>query len=113
MVGVTPLSVNVSQEIAFDNLANDTVIQNTNIYRMSPLHELIWLDNSGGKEIENFIKKKQESGDIGDVLRTYDRDGRSVLMYAIIKRQINTIKLLVEAKIPVNYTTEDVSYQYK
>lgn len=109
MVGVSPLTVHVSQEISFDNLTNDTVIPNTASYRMSPLHETIWLDTSGGKQPVEFIKQKKESGDIGDVLRTYDRDGRSVLMYAIIKRQIITIKELVEAKIPLNYATDEVS----
>ena len=110
MVGVAKLEVNVSQEISFDNFTANTNIPSTSAYRMSPLHELIWFGDDEGAE--NFIKENQDSGDIGDVLRTYDRDGRSVLMYAIIKRNLKIIKLLLEAKIPVNYTTEEVCLRF-
>jgi len=114
MVGVTALKVNVTQEISFDNLSPETNIPNTQAYRMSPLHELIWLarDQEQVQEVQEFIEAKQESGDIGDILRTYDRDGRSVLMYAIIRKNIPIAKKLIEAKIPVNYTTEEVCYKF-
>ena len=110
MVGVTPIHVRLSNEIDFDNFTADSQIPSTSAYRMSPLHEMIWYGDTEGAE--SFIKENQESGDIGEILRTYDRDGRSVLMYAIIKRNIKLCKTIIEAKIPVNYTTEDVRYTF-
>lgn len=106
MVGVTPMKVNVTEEIDFDNFSLKLNIPNTRAYAMSPLHELLWQENYEGAEAH--IQKQIESGDIGDTLRQYDRDGRSVLMYAIICRNIKIAKMLIEAKAPVNYKTEEV-----
>ena len=106
MVGVTPLKVNVTEEIDFDNFSLKLNISNPRVYAMSPLHEMLWQENYDGAE--SYIQQQIESGDIGDVLRQYDRDGRSVLMYAIVCRNIKLAKMLIEAKAPVNYKTEEV-----
>jgi ankyrin repeat protein len=105
--GVKEIVVNVSQEAGFDTLDRSTNIPKTSMYRMSPLHELIWHENLEG--VEEFIKENKESGDLSDALRATDRDGRSPLIYAVITKQIPMVKHLLEAGAPVNFRTNEVS----
>ena len=100
-MGVPPLVLNMTMEMSFDNLTAETKIPKTSQYRMSPLHEVLWFNNTD--DIEEFIKTSSEENEIGDLLRTYDRDARSPLMYAIINKNTKALKLLLEAGAPVNY----------
>jgi ankyrin repeat protein len=100
-MGVPPFHLNMTLDMSFDNLMADTKIPKTSTYRMSPLHEVLWFNNTD--DIEEFIKTATEENEIGDLLRTYDRDARSPLMYAIINKNTKALKMLLDAGAPVNY----------
>lgn len=101
MPGVDPMRTNFSRMIAFDSLTKDTVIDMPSRYKMSPLHEALWFDNND--EAQEIIEEAKEEKELKGLLRTYDRDGRSPLFYAIIRRNIPMVKLLIEEGSPIEY----------
>lgn len=109
MVGVTPIRINVTQEVGFDSFNKNTNIPRAAMYKMSPLHELLWFEDKEGTE--KYLKETDAS-ELKQALRQVDKDGRSPLMYAIVSRQIPLVKLLLDAGAPVNYTTEEVNNFY-
>lgn len=108
MPGVDDFPVNLGREICFDSLTKDTVIQMTSAYQMSELHEALWYDNNS--EAKQVVAAAKEDKSLKKLLRSEDRDGRSPLIYAVIRRNIPMVKLLIDEGAPVNYQNPDNGY---
>ena len=105
MPGVADFPVNLGREICFDSLTKDTVIQMTSAYQMSELHEALWYDNNS--EAKQVVAAAREDKTLKKLLLSEDRDGRSPLIYAVLRRNIPMVKLLIDEGAPVNYQHQD------
>eukprot|EP00276_Gloeochaete_wittrockiana_P023428 CAMPEP_0184363162 /NCGR_PEP_ID=MMETSP1089-20130417/138371_1 /TAXON_ID=38269 ORGANISM="Gloeochaete wittrockiana, Strain SAG46.84" /NCGR_SAMPLE_ID=MMETSP1089 /ASSEMBLY_ACC=CAM_ASM_000445 /LENGTH=128 /DNA_ID=CAMNT_0026703537 /DNA_START=113 /DNA_END=496 /DNA_ORIENTATION=- len=103
--GVPEVKLEMSREINFDNLAIQTKITNFGMYRMSPLHQAIWQENvSTFKALIDELKRNDE---LNDALRTTDRDGRPPLVYALIRKNPQILKVLLDEKAPPSHQNEE------